>query len=69
MAPHHVSVRLDAETLARVDALVPTFSTEWYTASRSDVLRGLIHHALARFEKGGRPAAPGKARRAARPRR
>jgi RNA:NAD 2'-phosphotransferase (TPT1/KptA family) len=64
MPPHHVSVRLDAETLARVDALASFFSTEWHTATRSDILRALIRDALTRFEQGpGRsPAKPGRRR-------
>jgi hypothetical protein len=64
MSPHHVSVRLDAETLSRVDALAPTFSTEWHAATRSDILRALIHDALGRFERGpGRPPAKARERR------
>jgi hypothetical protein len=46
----HVSVRLDAETLARVDALGPLFSTRWRPATRSDILRALILSALERAE-------------------
>jgi hypothetical protein len=37
-----VAVRLDAETVARVDALIPGLSTPWHTAKRSDALRMLI---------------------------
>lgn len=51
MATRHVAVRLDAETLARVDALIPGFSTEWREAKRSDVLRALIHAGLAVHER------------------
>jgi hypothetical protein len=51
--PHHVSVRLDPEILARVDALAPAFSTEWHAATRSDIVRALILDALPRFEKAG----------------
>jgi hypothetical protein len=57
MTTNHVSVRLDVETMARVDALAPVFSAEWHLATRSDILRGLILDALDRFEK----AAPGYA--------
>jgi hypothetical protein len=67
--PHHVSVRLDPEILARVDALAPAFSTEWHAATRSDIVRALILDALPRFEKGGpaQPSGPeGKPRRARR---
>lgn len=42
----HVAVRLDAETLARVDALVPGLSTPWHNAKRSDALRMLILEGL-----------------------
>jgi hypothetical protein len=53
MSTNPVSVRLDAETMARVDALTPAFSTQWRPATRSDVLRGLILAALDRFEQSG----------------
>lgn len=69
MAPHHISVRLDPEILARVDALSPAFSTEWHAATRSDILRGLILDALTRFEQGDGPEIPGKPRRTPRSRR
>jgi hypothetical protein len=54
MPTNHVSVRLDTGTMARVDALGPKFSTEWRTATRSDILRGLILDALERYEKPAR---------------
>jgi hypothetical protein len=47
MSTNHVSVRLDAETIARIDALAPQLSTEFRLATRSDVLRALILTALA----------------------
>jgi hypothetical protein len=50
MSTNHVSVRLDAETIARVDALAPQLSTQWRPATRSDVLRALILTALAGHE-------------------
>lgn len=50
MSTSHVSVRLDAETIARVDALAPQFSTHWRPATRSDVLRALILTSLDRHE-------------------
>jgi len=65
---NHVSVRLDAPTMLRVEALAPVFSTEWRTATRSDVLRGLILDALERYERledGARPAHATKPRGAA----
>ncbi|MEO7327979.1 MAG: ribbon-helix-helix domain-containing protein, partial [Minicystis sp.] len=62
MSNNHVSVRLDAETMARVDALAPLFSTHWRRATRSDILRGLILSALDRYERGpSPPAEPGPA--------
>ena len=50
MSTNHVSVRLDAETIARIDALAPELSTELHVATRSDVLRALILTALARHQ-------------------
>lgn len=38
----HVAVRLDAETVARIDALLPGLSTAWFKAKRSDALRAVI---------------------------
>ena len=58
MSTNHVSVRLDAETIARVDALAPHFSTQWRAATRSDVLRALILTALAAREDADRPGDP-----------
>jgi hypothetical protein len=46
MATKHVAVRLDDETIAQVDALIPAFSTPWRPARRSDVLRALIRAGL-----------------------
>ena len=46
MATKHVAVRLDEQTLARVDALIPALSTPWRPARRSDVIRALIHAGL-----------------------
>ena len=63
MPPHHVSVRLDVDTMARVDALGPSFSTEWHTATRSDILRALILDALTRFERAAAVPAPSPAPR------
>jgi hypothetical protein len=62
MATKHVAVRLDEETLARVDALIPAFSTPWRRAKRSDVLRALIHAGLE-AEARGDPSFPGKGKR------
>ena len=53
MATKHVAVRLDEQTLARVDALIPALSTPWRPARRSDVLRALIHAGLEAEARGG----------------
>ena len=42
----HVAVRIDDETLSRVDALLPELSSPWHQAKRSDALRALILEAL-----------------------
>jgi hypothetical protein len=47
----HVGVRIDNTTIARIDALVPLFSTEARQATRSDMLRILILAGLQRFER------------------
>ena len=46
----HVAVRLDNETLARLDALLPVFSLPARAGTRSDVLRAAILLGLSRFE-------------------
>jgi hypothetical protein len=58
MSTIHVSVRLDDGTMARVDALAVKFSVEWRTATRSDILRALIHTALELYERGEGPRPP-----------
>ena len=47
----HVAVRLDNETLTRIDAIRALLDTEWRDATRSDVLRLLILKGLEHFEK------------------
>jgi len=47
----HVAVRLDNETLLRIDAIRSLLDTEWRDATRSDVLRLLILKGLEHFEK------------------
>ena len=42
----HVAVRLDAEHVAQVDALIPLLFRRWRDATRSDVLRALLLAAL-----------------------
>jgi hypothetical protein len=58
MSTIHVSVRLDDGTMARVDALAVKVSTEWHSATRSDILRALINHALDLYERGEGPRWP-----------
>jgi hypothetical protein len=65
MATKHVAVRLDEQTLARVDALIPALSTPWRHAKRSDVLRALIHTGLeVEARSGPEWLAPPKKKRA-----
>lgn len=59
MATQHVAVRLDEPTLARVDALIPTLSTPWRQAKRSDVLRALLLAGLDVLEKAAGPLPDG----------
>src|SRR5262245_60298493 len=47
----HVAVRLDNETLTRIDAIRALLDTEWRDATRSDVLRLLILKGLEHFEQ------------------
>jgi len=55
----HVAVRLDAETIARVEALGPALSTPWRKAKRSDLLRAAIHEGLLVLEARQAPAKKG----------
>jgi hypothetical protein len=48
---NHVAVRLDDETLTRIDAIRPLLGSEWLDATRSDVLRLLLLDGLAHVEK------------------
>jgi hypothetical protein len=59
----HVAMRLDPETVARVDALLPGLSSAWHTAKRSDALRYLILAGLAAVEAPLPPARKGKPRK------
>jgi|HubBroStandDraft_6_1064221.scaffolds.fasta_scaffold1590029_2 hypothetical protein len=66
---HQIGFALKEELLARIDALIPSLSTPWFKARRSDVLRALVVEALPTLErraKDSRGAAT--ARRAARSR-
>jgi len=47
----HTSVRIDNETLARIEAVREHLSTEWRDATTSDVLRALIYMGLRVMEK------------------
>ena len=47
---NHVSVRLEAEILDRIDTLIPRFSTQRREGTRSDVVRSLILAGLERQE-------------------
>jgi hypothetical protein len=42
----HISVRVDDETLARIEALRERMSTTWRDATISDVLRAVIYTGL-----------------------
>jgi hypothetical protein len=59
----HIAVRIDTETVARVDALVPGLSSAWHRAKRSDALRYLILAGLAAVEAQVPPARKGKPRK------
>lgn len=64
----HVAVRLDPDTVMRVDALQPFLATQWREATRSDVLRLLLLDGLRHYEKKHREelgAAPKEAGRGA----
>jgi hypothetical protein len=57
----HIAFRIDAEQLARVDALAVAMSTVYLTATRSDALRALIGEALPVLEaRHAKPAKGGK---------
>ncbi len=45
----HVGFRLEAEEIAKVDALAVHLSTKWTTATRSDALRAAIARGLTAF--------------------
>ena len=50
-ARQHIALRLDAPTVARVDALIPSLCSSWYAANRSDVMRALVMEALPILER------------------
>jgi hypothetical protein len=47
----HTVVRVDGETLARIEALRKRLSAAWRDATMSDVLRALIYAGLNAMEK------------------
>jgi len=47
----HTAVRVDDQTLARIEALRQIFSTTWRDATISDILRALIYSGLKVLEK------------------
>jgi hypothetical protein len=47
----HVTCRVDDPTRARIDALIPTFSTAWRVATLGEVVRALILEGLDAVEK------------------
>ena len=51
-------MRIDAETMARVDALMPRFSIPGRLATRSDVMRALILRGLESYEAAQRAELP-----------
>jgi hypothetical protein len=56
----HVTCRVDDPTRERIDALLPTFSTEWREAKLGEVVRELILLGLAVAE-GRAPKGPRRA--------
>ena len=51
---HHVAVRLDVETLARLNGLLPLYELPGRKATMSDVLRALILAGLDLEEAKGK---------------
>jgi hypothetical protein len=49
--PDHISTRVSADAIARIDALIPHFSTPWRRATRSEILRYLMLQGLGVEEK------------------
>lgn len=56
--PPHVSVRLSAATLARVDALAHRYTKPWRTPTRSDLVRIAILAGLDALEAAPEPSDP-----------
>lgn len=49
----HTTVRLDKKTLERIEALRKLLSTDWHTATMTDILRAMIRVGLDIIEKQG----------------
>jgi hypothetical protein len=47
----HVTCRVDDPTRARIDALIPIFSTPWREATLGEVVRALLLEGLAVVER------------------
>jgi hypothetical protein len=62
----HVAVRLDDTIMTRIDALIPSLSTPWHEATRSDALRSLVHLGLDKMKNGHETAPASRLRRSAR---
>ncbi len=62
----HVAVRLEADVIARIDALMEPLSTEWLRLSRSDALRAIIMRGLPLVEADVRAAKKSAERKAKR---
>lgn len=54
-----VAFRADPQMLARLDALIPYYSSPWHGATRSDVVRALIMASLPTVEKAAKAAMNG----------
>jgi hypothetical protein len=48
---NHTAVRLDPATIAKLEALRASFSTQWRDATLSDALRAVIEVGLTAMEK------------------
>ncbi len=46
-----IAVRLEPSTVDELDAMCELFSSEWFQASRSDVVRALLMYALNEWKQ------------------
>jgi hypothetical protein len=51
MLKHHIAVRVDEQTVARIESLQRFFSTTWRDATTSDVMRAGVRAGLEIMEK------------------